>query len=213
MTVAETTAHNPASQATGQFGVWAVLLVWLAAAVTLTQAGAFEAGPDDVPLALMAAAVGPPILFLLLYRVSASLRAWVTRADLGVLTAMQGWRVVGAAFLFLYAFELLPALFAYFGGIGDVLVGLSAPFAVLALTRKSDGWQKKVFWLNVAGMFDFAVAFVTGLGTSGSALGIFAGERTSDLLATLPVALFPVYIVPVFMIMHIMSFIKLRTEM
>ncbi len=188
-----------------------VLGLWLAIVAALTYAGVFTAGPDDVPLELMSATGLPPLVFLLAHGISPRLRAFVAGLDLGVLTAIQGWRVVGGTFLFLYAFGQLPALFAFPAGVGDVAVGLAAPFVVLALLHKSAGWQGRVFWLNVTGMVDFAIALATGLLTSPTALGLFAGDVVMPA-DQFPLSLFPTFGVPFFIIVHIMSFIKLRTE-
>lgn len=203
--------NNLSAIATNRTVVFGVLGLWLAIVAALTYAGVFTAGPDDIPLEIISAAGLPPMLFLLAYRISPRLRAFVAGLDLGVLTAIQGWRVVGGTFLFLYAFGQLPALFAFPAGVGDVAVGLAAPFVVLALLRKSAGWQGKVFWLNVTGMLDFAVAVATGLLTSPTALGLFAGDVVMPA-DQFPLSLFPTFGIPFFIIVHIMSFIKLHAE-
>ncbi len=200
-----------AATATARTVVFGTLTLWLVAAVALATGGGFTVGPDDVPFALIAAASLPPVLFLAAHRFSPGLRAWVTSLDLGLLTALQGWRVIGAAFLFLYAFGQLPALFAFPAGVGDVAVGLAAPFAMLALMRRRAGWQGRVFWLNVTGMVDFAVALATGLLTSPTALGLLAGDIVMPA-DRLPLVLFPAFGVPFFIVLHIISFIKLRAE-
>jgi hypothetical protein len=59
--------------------------------------------------------------------------------DLRLLTALQGGRVIGFVFLALYAHGLLPGLFAWPAGLGDVLVGGAAPFVLLAQIQQDAG--------------------------------------------------------------------------
>jgi len=103
-----------------------VLGVWLVSVVAAGAAGIFEPAPSSPPLALLVAVVAPLLLFALVYRTSRSFRDFVLNIDLRLLIAMQSWRVIGGMFLALYAFGLLPGLFAYPAGIGDVAVGLAA---------------------------------------------------------------------------------------
>src|SRR5436309_12715882 len=110
--------------------------IWLLAIVVTGAAEVFESGPGRQPLALLTAIVVPPALFILVYRVSTEFQRFVLGLDLRLLTAVQSWRVLGGTFLFLYAFNLRPALFAFSAGLGDVAVGVAAvsstPFMTLA---------------------------------------------------------------------------------
>jgi len=190
--------------------VWAILALWFAAALALGAVKAFDVGPDEWPLLFLAVVASPPTLFLAAYGLSTRVRDFALGLDLRFLTAMQGWRVMGMAFLFLHGYGLLPGLFAWPGGAGDVAVGLAAPFALFAQLRKSPGWQRKVFWLNIGGLADFAVAVVSGLSVSPTALGLLAGDVTTGIVLQLPLALIPIYAVPVFMIAHAISLLQLR---
>src|SRR5262249_1717957 len=130
--------------------------------------------------------------------------------DLRWLTAVQGWRVVGAMFLALYAFGLLPGLFAWPAGLGDSAVGLAAPFVLLAMLRGAPNWQRGVFWLNIAGLIDFTGAIITGVLTSNSALGLFADGAQRANMGDLPLSLVPTFGVPLWIIFHIISLLQLR---
>ncbi len=63
------------------------------------------------PIAVTAAF--PVVLFLAAYALSMRFRGFVLSQDIRTLTMMQHWRVVGFAFLPLYAFGVLPGLFAW----------------------------------------------------------------------------------------------------
>jgi len=186
-----------------------VLAAWFALALVLGAAGAFAPVPGRPPLALMTAIVGPSLLFALVYVASRRARAFALGLDLRFLTALQSWRVLGVGFLFLYAHGLLPAQFAYPAGIGDLLVGLAAPFVLLAMIQGRMGWERQVLTLNLAGMLDFLVAVGTGVLSASGPLGLLAGEVTSDIMQALPLSLIPTFAVPLFIIMHIISFLQL----
>src|SRR6266545_4236290 len=111
--------------------------IWLLAIVVAGASGMFEAGRGRPPLALLAALVVPPALFLLAYRVSAEFRRFV----------------LGRTFLFLYAFNLRPALFAFSAGLGDLAVGVAAVFVLLAMIDGHPNWRRRVLLLSLVPTF------------------------------------------------------------
>ncbi len=188
----------------------ATLAIWFAAVLVLAASGAFAASPAQPPLGIFLAIVLPPLLFALLYRLSRRVRDFALGIDLRWLTAIQGWRVLGAMFLALYAFGLLPGLFAWPAGLGDAAVGLAAPFVLLAMLRGAPHWPRRVAWLNIAGLVDFAGAIGTGVMTSNSSLGFFADGLPHADLGELPLSLVPTFAVPLWTIFHMISLLQLR---
>ena len=148
-----------------------VLVLWFVLVLISAKVGAFAADPQQPPLTLLLAVVAPPSIFAVSYLVSPGLRAFVLDLDLVLLTAFQSWRVIGVIFLVFYAYGLLPAVFAWPAGIGDVLVGIAAPFVAIAIARNTIGWRQQALWLNFAGLLDFALAVGTGVLTSPSPAG------------------------------------------
>ena len=205
-----TTAPTPTCDTGGNALVIVILAAWFAIAVTAGRAGAFEAGPGNPPLPLLVAVVLPPALFAALYGLSARVRAFALGIDLRFLTAVQAWRVVGIMFLVLYAYGLLPGFFAWPAALGDFAVGLAAPFVLQALIARSEGWESRVFWLNIAGLVDFAVALATGVLSSNSALGFFATGEAGASMGLLPLSLVPSFAVPLWIIFHMIALIQLR---
>ncbi len=111
---------------------------------------------------------------------------------------MQGWRLVGVMFLVLMSLGLLPGTFAWPAGIGDIIVGAYAPFVVLAISRQTPGWQKHVVLLNILGLLDFVGAMGGGVLSGGG------------LMIELPLSMIPTFFVPFWIVLHIISLIKLR---
>jgi hypothetical protein len=186
----------------------AVLGLWFLGALWGGAAGVFQAAPSRPPLALLVAVVGPPLVFAVAYRVSRGFRAFVLGIDLRWLTAVQSWRVIGIMFLALYAFGLLPGLFAWPAGLGDVAVGVAAPFVLLAMVRNAPRWPRYVVWLNIAGLLDFAGAVGTGVLASDPSFGFVAAGAQGASLAALPLSLVPTFAVPLWIIFHLISLIQ-----
>jgi len=204
------TVTTPSHPGTGPvLGAAAVLGLWFAVVLAANFAGAFEPDPANPPLALAAALALPVAIFAAAYRLSARVRTYVLGLDLGLLTAIQGWRVLGGMFLVLYAYGLLPGAFAWPAGVGDVAVGLAAPFVAASLAAGAAGWHRKVLWLNIAGLLDFVGAVGAGLLTSSSTLGVIDVAVRSDAMTNLPLALIPTFAVPFFIVLHVISLIQL----
>ncbi len=195
---------------TGPVGIG--LAMWAGIAALLGQAGVFQIDIGGIPIAIVAAVAIPVTGFLVAWQISASVRAFVEAQDLALLTALQGWRVVGAVFLFLWAYGQLPTVFALPAGLGDVAVGLVAPFAAIAVALKAPGWRRAANGVAIAGLADFAVAIVTGIGSIGGNFLDFAGAPSSTIINALPLVLVPSFLVPVFIILHVMAIIKLRSR-
>jgi hypothetical protein len=187
-----------------------IVAAWFLIVLAAGLAGIFESGPTRPPLATLVAITAPPLIFAGAYRASPRVRHFAHTADLRLLTAMQAWRVLGGAFLLLYAFDLLPATFAWPAGVGDLAVGLATPFVLLAMLRGSPTWRRQVRWLNIAGLADFVGAIATGVLTSDSALGVLADGADRVSLGALPLSLIPTFAVPLWTIFHIMSLLQLH---
>ena len=107
-------------------------------------------------------------------------RDWVLGLDLRMLTLFQAWRVIGFGFLPLCACGVLPGLFAWPAGLGDVAVGLAAPFVAARLARDpAYAASRGYLWFHIAGLLDFVAAAGTAMLASGAFPAIHAGQPTS----------------------------------
>ena len=114
------------------------------------------------------------------------------------------------AFVFTWGYGLLPGAFAIPAGYGDILVGLLAPFAALMIWQKSAGWRKAAYGLVIIGFLDFISAFAMGVVLRENGPVYQAGDLHTGLLAEFPLTMIPSFLVPVFMILHIIAILKLR---
>ena len=187
--------------------VWLVVAAWAALVLILNIFGVFTTTPDKPPLPLLVSVIGPPALFGIAYVLSPYVRTLSLSLDLRLLTAMQAWRIIGAMFLVLMTFHLLPGTFAWPAGIGDMIVGAYAPFVVLAISRRTPGWRKHVILLNILGLLDFVGAIGGGVLSGNSPIGILRGDITADIMQELPLSMIPTFAVPFWIILHIVSLI------
>lgn len=153
----------------------------------------------------------PVLLFLAAYALSTRFRGFVLSQDIRTLTMMQHWRVVGFVFLPLYAFGVLPGLFAWPAGLGDVAIGLAAVLVVARLDRDSNYAKTSGFlWFHFLGLSDFAVAIATSGLAAGAFPELISNGATSAPLDVWPLNVFPSFIVPAFIILHLTVLLKVR---
>jgi hypothetical protein len=186
-----------------------VVAAWFLAALVGSWIGVFDTQPSPpIPLGLFA--VVPIAVFGLAYLLSEEFRLFVLSLDLRVLTAAQTWRVLGAVFLILWAQGALPGVFALPAGWGDVAIGVTAPLVAWNWRRLFPG-KIFVIW-NVLGILDLVVAVTLGVLSSATPLGILRGDVSSRLMGQFPLSLIPTFLVPLFVIFHLIALIRVGKE-
>lgn len=196
---------------TGMGAAIAVLVsAWLTLVLVFAARGAFIAPPGAPPLGLLIGLVAPLGLFLGAYWTSRAFRDFVLSIDLRLIVAIQAWRWAGFGFLSLYTYKVLPGIFALTAGIGDMAIGITAPFVLLALVRKPEfaAGTRFLVW-NLSGILDLAVAV-----SIGAVIPIFApslfGSVTTSPMSRLPLLLIPAFLVPMFLILHLTALFQAR---
>lgn len=183
--------------------VGAVLLLWLVLTFILGAREAFVREPGAPSLPILAGVLTPILVFLAAFWFIRSFHDFVMSLDLQFASGMQAWRFAGLLFIVLYFYGVLPGLFAWPAGLGDMAIGVTAPWVMLALGRRSDFAAGRLFrvW-NLLGILDLVVAI--SLGALGSVLGAGASEKiTTFPMAQLPLVLIPVFLVPLFAMAHL----------
>ena len=122
-----------------------VLALWFGAVFLLGAAGVFVRPPGTPPFPILLGATAPLVVFLAAYRGWPAFRAYVLSSDLPLGAAMQAWRAGGLGFLALYVHGVLPGAFAWPAGLGDIAIGVTAPWVALALVRRPGFAISRVF--------------------------------------------------------------------
>ena len=202
---------SPTTQLSGvRLSVIVVLIVWFALVASLGAAGGFVGHVGAPPIAMGIGVGAPLLLFFAWLRLSQSFREFVLSLDLRLVASMQAWRCAGFGFLALYAHDLLPAVFALPAGLGDMAVGIAAPWMALGLVRQPGFAATTTFvrW-NVLGVLDLAVAVSIGTLSATLATGT-PGEISTAPMATLPLVLIPAFLVPLFLMLHAAALMQSR---
>jgi hypothetical protein len=190
--------------------VAAVLLLWLAVAFILGADDAFVGGPGALPLPILAGLFTPIVVFLIAFWIVGPFRDLVMSIDLQVMVGIQAWRFAGLGFIALYVYGVLPGLFAWPAGLGDMAIGVTAPLVIFALRRRPAFAASRLFWIwNLFGMLDLVVA--VSLGGLSAVLGIgISADITAFPMGTMPLVLIPTFLVPLFLMLHIASLFQAR---
>jgi hypothetical protein len=195
--------------------VWSAMAVlflgWFALAWLLGRADLFTRAANEMPLIQFA--IFPPILIgLALMLGTATGRTVAAAVPQSWLVGVQVYRSLGAMFLVLWARGTMPSEFAIPAGVGDIIVGLTAPIVAWLNARNSPHAYSATLGWNVFGILDLVVAVGTGFLTSPSTMQMLAFDRPNLLITAYPTVLVPLFLVPLSIILHGLSLWKLSHE-
>jgi hypothetical protein len=206
---------TPGQRRTTWLTVMLPFTLWAALAWTAAINGLFRTGYSPLPLLpaaiFLPVIVGTPLL-LLSKRVGQMLDA--TPATW--LIALQIYRTLGVQWLVFWMRGLLPAVFALPAGTGDVLTGLFAlPAAIAVAASTAKGRRAGIIW-NIFGIADFVVAITMGMITTPGQFQLMVPDVSSIGVDAFPNVLTPAFVVPSSILLHVLSIRQLlrrgRTE-
>jgi hypothetical protein len=180
----------------GLVGAWFVFSL-IASAFHLYRNGA-----NDPPLALGLAVLTPILVFLAWFAASPAFREFTMSLNPRTLTTIHSWRVGGFVFLVLAAYHILPRLFAWPAGWGDIAMGATASFVALKLATPN---HRRLFitW-QVLGITDLVMAV-----SLGTLAGVIDPQGIpTNALTMLPLSLIPTFAVPLLLILHIICIVQ-----
>jgi hypothetical protein len=144
--------------------------------------------------------VGAPVLLL-----SKRIGQLLDAMPAAWLIALQLYRVFGSQWLAYWLGGLLPGLWALPAGTGDVLTGLFAVPAAMALaTGTAEGRRAAILW-NVFGLADFAVAITLGMIMSSGPFQLIIPDGPRMAVDSFPNVLTPAFVVPSSILLHALS--------
>ncbi len=193
-------ARRPAVLAIGGGG----LVAWCVVTFVLAKQGFFESDPTTTMPPRLGVAIVIPVIVGSALVALRSVRRVIERIPLQWLVGVQFYRVAGALFLIAWLQDDIPAEFALPAGIGDVLVGLLAPFVALSIARNGAdrAWPRVVAWCAL-GIADLAVAVTCGFLSAPSAFQQLALDNPNEAITSYPFVLIPVFAVPASIVLHV----------
>ncbi|MBW7962319.1 MFS transporter [Bradyrhizobium sp. BR 10261] len=205
----ERTDLTPAQRRTTWLAIMVPFTLWAAVAWSAAINGVFRTGYSQLPL--LPAAIFLPVvigaaLLLLSKRVGQLLDAMPTNW----LVALQLYRIVGSQWLAHWLLGQLPGLWALPAGTGDVLTGLFAVPAAMALASgTAEGRKPAILW-NLFGIADFVVAITLGMIITPGPFQLIFPEGPNVGLDNYPNVLTPAFVVPSSILLHALSLRQLR---
>lgn len=187
-------------------GAAIILGGWLAVSALLAHAGVYHPQLGLTPPWLAIAFATALTTLLASTRIPLVARVLAEEGTEARLALPHVLRIAGAAFLIVMALGDLPAVFALPAGLGDITVGVAAPFVARRLAQGTG--RRAAVWFNLLGLVDLVVA--VGIGTT---VGYRLVNITphADALSVLPLALIPTTAVPLALTLHIVSLRRLAT--
>jgi hypothetical protein len=186
-----------------------VLSCWCGAAITLALLGVYQGSRTQTPTIEFGILIPILVGAVAIWR-SARVGQMIDGIPQHWLVGVQVFRLVGIVFLVLYASGQLPGIFALPAGIGDALVGIMAPIIAIRIANNASGSANLVRAWNWFGILDLIVAVSTGFLTSPSPLQLFSFDLPNYLISKFPLVLIPTFLVPLAILLHIASLVKLN---
>lgn len=137
-------------------------------------------------------------------------RSALLRIPVPLLIGLNIPRVLGFQFLLLAAAGRLAGPFPFSAGIGDIITGLFALQVARIAASKGANNARVLAW-NAFGTLDLIVAVTLGLTSApGSPLQLIHWGVGSAAIAALPSAMIPAFLVPFYLIGHVIVFVQAR---
>ena len=177
---------------------------WFVFAVLASALGLFTNNANGIGVAVALAAGVPLVTFGIWLAVSKGFRDFALSLSPRVLTFAHSWRILGLVFVLLALRGILPDAFGLSAGIGDMLIGATAPLVALKLATPNHrgsfiSWQ-------LLGMTDLVMA--VGLGVTAPLFGSQAASISP--MTALPLSLVPTFFVPLLFMIHVICIAQAR---
>jgi hypothetical protein len=195
--------------ATGVAVVFGTVWVgWVLVSGVLAGADTYRQSPRVPNPWLAVAAVGTLVAALLATRIPVVARILADPGTAARLAVPQTLRAIGGVFLAVLALGQLPAVFALPAGLGDIAVGVAAPFVAYRLSRGTG--RTAGVWFNALGIVDLVVAVSIGALAGLGPVHVIDSTPSTLEITLLPLALIPTTAVPLAVALHIVSLRRLR---
>lgn len=176
-----------------------IFALWLFAAYTMISNGFYSA--TGIPqIAFTLGVVIPVVIGLVAVTLFPAFANAIRRIPVSEFLALQYMRAAfGVLFFFATA---LPVWFQYLGGLGDIAAGIGAFLALQYFNKKPDKQVQANIRGNIVGIIDFVIVLNVGV-------AVVLDSHSPDMSFNL----IPLYVVPLFILLHVFSLQRLRTPL
>jgi hypothetical protein len=182
-----------------------LIAIWFVFAFSASALHLFTNNSNRVGVAVGFAALTPVVVFSLWFAASEKFRQFSLSLNPQILTLAQTWRLVGFIFVLLEARGVLPDIFAFPAGYGDMTIGATATLAAWKLVNA--GHRKSFILWQLLGITDLITAVTLGT----TARLISPHSTPMGAMTVLPLSLIPTFLVPLFAIFHVICVAQART--
>jgi hypothetical protein len=178
---------------------------WLLFSLAASALDVFKNNSNRIGIAVAIAALVPILVFLAWFAGSEKFRQFTLSLSPRALTLAQSWRIMGFTFVLLEAKGVLPPVFAWPAGYGDMAIGATATLVAWKLANP-DHRGSFILW-QALGITDLVNA--VALGTTARLLS--PQGASMGAMTVLPLSLIPTFLVPLFFIFHVICIAQART--
>jgi hypothetical protein len=182
--------------------------LWVIVAFTLSIRGFFVTS-DATAVPRIAYASLPLAIGYLAYRLLRPVRTVVDEIPMHSMIGLQLYRALGVVFLVEWMLGALPGAFALPAGIGDIAIGLSAPWMAARVRAGAPRAREAAILWNVLGIADLVVALTMGVTTTPGPLHLFALDNPNVAIIMMPLVLVPIIAVPFSLLLHFIGLHRL----
>lgn len=117
------------------------------------------------------------------------------------------FRLIGSTFIILFFYDLLPPVFAFFAGIGDLLTAISSIFVVKAIQNNKSYARRLTYIWNTFGLIDILIT--SAMAIIFTKISIDNNIQGVEFLAEFPFCFIPAFAPPTIIFLHLLVFRKL----
>ncbi|HTI07096.1 MAG TPA: hypothetical protein VL832_01035 [Puia sp.] len=190
-----------------QLGIFGFYIVYLAYASILALKGIFD-GNSIPPKVMVFTAIPLTIVLFVIVGNTKLLRKLLRSITLESLIALHVFRVLGAFFLLLYFYHLLPRDFAFSSGIGDIITAILALPVAKMISKGKPGSLRIAYAWNIFGSLDIIILLVIAVIHAKN--DMVTGEAGPQELTMFPFVWFPAFAPATILFLHTLIFRKLQ---
>ncbi len=194
-----------------KFSAFVIAAAWTSLIFAIGALGGFVPGTAGPFPALIIAFLILMIAGLVAWFAWPAFRGALLSLPLAGLVGINAFRIGGICFLILHDRGRLAAPFATSAGWGDIITGIAAvPLAAMAAWRGRLPRGLLTVW-NAFGALDLIVAIILGgLSAPGAPFRVFTEAPGTEVMGTLPWAVVPTLLVPLYLMTHLTIAARLR---